>query len=92
MSGGTAASRSRCATATASCCGAPITARQISAIGADDGLLRWQQRDGIHVAGQPTIEFERPFPVEIPTGSDDNDEWTGIVGNEIGEAYGVGGL
>jgi hypothetical protein len=63
-----------------------------TAIGADDGLLLWQQADGIHVAGQPEIEFEAPFPVVFARGGDDEDVWNGPVGNEVGEAYGVGGL
>lgn len=32
-----------------------------SAIAADDGLLVWQQFDGVHVAGLPTVEFTQPF-------------------------------
>jgi hypothetical protein len=36
----------------------------VSAVGADDGVLVWQQADGLHVAGQPTIEFPSNEPKE----------------------------
>lgn len=63
----------------------------VQAIGADDGLLVWQEDDEIHVAGQPTIEFAEPFHQRVAIGGDDEDVWAGVVGAEVGEAYGIGG-
>jgi hypothetical protein len=52
---------------------------EVSAIGADDGLLLWQQHDGIHVAGQPQIEFRAPFAAVMAIGGDDDDVWGALV-------------
>jgi hypothetical protein len=70
----------------------PSFTGSVEAIGADDGLLLWWRNDALHVAGQPTIEFHTPVPRELAIGGDDEDVWSGIVGTEVGEAYGVGGL
>ncbi len=48
---------------------------ELSAIGADDGLLLWQVEDGVHVAGQPTPEFREPFVAPLAIGGDDADLW-----------------
>lgn len=58
----------------------PEFTAEVIAIGADDGLLLWQTEAGVvHVAGQPTVEFQQPFRPKVAIGGDDEEFWGSLV-------------